>query len=397
MRLVYLFIIFCFNCLAQEPVILISIDGFAASYIEKYQPKNLINLAKSGASSFALKPVFPSKTFPNHMSMVTGVYPANHGIIHNKFYHRKLKQQYKLNASKENSKWMTALPIWTIAEKSGLKTAVYYWPELEVSLEGVLPHYYSPYKHNSLNIDGINQIINWLKLPKVDRPDLIVSYFSAVDNAGHRFGTHSNELKSAIFEIDNLLGKLIKTIREESDIRPNIVLVSDHGMLNITNENTIDGQELLSPYEKLNVINGQTQLYIYEKDVGVLKSIQENLLNKKFTNKLTSYINGNYPQHWHFNQKNDVIPDMIINAKPPYIFVNQGEQNINVATHGYDQHLSEQMKAIFIANGPNIKPHVKLNSFENIHIFSLLKRLLNLPESKKVDAKLSVLEGIIVN
>ena len=130
---------------AKSTVILLSIDGFSYDYLATYKPKNILTFGKTGATA-KLLPIYPSKTFPNHLSIVTGVYPVQHGIVHNKFYHRVLKKNYTLGAGKFNSAWLTARPIWTLAEQQGLKTAIYFWPESETKVDGRLPTYYYPYK-----------------------------------------------------------------------------------------------------------------------------------------------------------------------------------------------------------------------------------------------------------
>jgi predicted AlkP superfamily pyrophosphatase or phosphodiesterase len=371
-------------------VILISIDGFAYDYLNKYQPKNLLSLANTGVTAKGMQPIFPSKTFPNHLSIVTGVYPAKHGIVHNKFFHRKLNKEYSLGAGNIEPSWLTAKPIWTLAEEQGLKSAIYFWPESETTVEGVLPSYYFPYVHNTPNIKRVNQIVNWLKLPSGQRPDFIASYFSTIDSIGHKHGRGSIELQKAIDEIDLLLGTLINKISSETTLTPNFVIVSDHGMTSIEKGAAIEWKNIFSNFENINVINGQTQLYIYEKNQNILNDVRSQLSNNK---QLIIYSKGEFPKHWHFNIDNFVIPDMIIEAIPPFTFSNGYTAS---ATHGYDPLNKPDLSAIFIAQGPNFKKNITIEPFENIHVFSLLEGLLQLSPSKNIDSNVNVLSKILL-
>jgi len=382
-------------CLAKNPVILISIDGFAYHYLDKFQPDNILSLVKGGTHAKGMMPIFPSKTFPNHLSMVTGLYPAKHGIVQNKFYHKELKQNYTLGAGKNNNKWLTAKPIWTLAEQQSVKSAIYFWPESETQIDGVLPSYFFPYKHNTPNEQRVNQIVNWLKLPEKSKPEFIVAYFSTVDSAGHDYGLDSPELAQAVTEIDHTIGQLIERVKRETASTPNIIIVSDHGMTTAGGKDTIEWRPLLSSFKNLNVVNGQTQLYVYENEKDDLIAVQKQLSKSPLAENFQVFINGNYPEHWHFNVKNDVVPDMIINALAPHTFVDE-RSHIGEATHGFDPIKTKGLSALFIANGPNIKANTVIESFENIHVFSLLEKLLALNKSTNVDADLAVLEHIVI-
>jgi predicted AlkP superfamily pyrophosphatase or phosphodiesterase len=382
------------SCFAQNPVILLSLDGFANKYLTKYKPENMLSLAKNGVIADGMTPVFPSKTFPNHLSLVTGMYPAKHGIIHNKFFNKKLNKQYSLGAGKTDASWVTAKPIWTVAEQQGLKSAIYFWPESEASIDGILPSYYFPYKHSEPNINRINQIVNWLKLPETERPDFIAGYFSTIDDAGHRFGPDSNEVAAAIQNIDTLIGTLINRIKSETALTPNIILVSDHGMTPIDRLSVINWKSLLSNYSKVNIINGQTQLYIYEKDQKVLNDVRSHLSTVSQKHQFHIKDKGNYPKHWHFNINNAVVPDMVVNAVPPVIFIDE-KSHIGSATHGYDAKGNNDLSAIFIAQGPDLKNNLLINSFESIHVYSLLEKLLRLSPSEEVDSDIKELTKII--
>jgi len=120
-----------------NPVVLISLDGFRYDYIEKYQPPNLLALINTGVRAERMVPVYPSKTFPNHISIATGMYPSKHGIVHNEFYDRKLNDVYAMGKAFKQPKWMQGTPIWIHAERNGITSASYFWPESDSTLEGI--------------------------------------------------------------------------------------------------------------------------------------------------------------------------------------------------------------------------------------------------------------------
>ncbi|MFT5757016.1 MAG: putative AlkP superfamily pyrophosphatase or phosphodiesterase [Alteromonadaceae bacterium] len=375
---------------ADTPLILLSIDGFANQYLNQYKPKNMLLLANSGVLANALKPVFPSKTFPNHLSIITGRYPAQHGIVHNRFYHRDLNKNYYLGAAQDQSLWLTATPLWALAEKNNITSAIYFWPESHADINGISATYKMPYIHDTPNKQRFDKILTWLKLPEKERPGFIMGYFSTIDSAGHSYGPDSMQVKKAISEFDQLLGIFLS----EVDQPINIVLVSDHGMTAVNNE-VIKWRDYINENKKLVVSNGQTQLYIYATDPKALNDARSQLSNMPKNNKkFLLYEQGDFPKHWQFSNNSPAIPDLILNAIPPYIFENKKTYTTK-ATHGYDPQLTTDLDAIFIASGPAFKNKVQVKSFENIHIFPLLAKILNIPEHELIDGKLEVLLPIL--
>ncbi|WP_206485747.1 ectonucleotide pyrophosphatase/phosphodiesterase [Thalassotalea sp. G2M2-11] len=392
--LILLLILLTSNVYGKNPVIVISIDGFAYDYLTRFKPKHLSNLITKGVSSKGLLPVFPSKTFPNHLTIATGVYPANHGIVHNKFYHRGLKKTYALGDGKNNHAWLTAKPIWTLAEQHGITSAIYFWPESEAKIEQQLPSYYFPYNSHTSDQTKTAQIIKWLQLPASQRPGLILSYFSTIDSIGHRYGVHSEQLAQAVSQIDALIGQLVIDIQTKTKVTPNIVLVSDHGMIDINEGSQINRNRLLKPFPDLHVINGQTQLYIYDDNAKRLNDVRSHLSQHRQAHLYDVYQQGQFPEHWHFNQQNNVVPDMIINAKAPATFVEKFSYT-GAATHGFDVKENDAMKAIFIAFGPDIKQGLSIEPLSNTQVFPFLSLLLQLPQAQKIAKEQALLASFL--
>jgi len=389
---------------AKSTVILLSVDGFSYSYLQKYQPKNLLSFAKTGVNT-RLLPVYPSKTFPNHLSIITGSYPVNHGIIHNRFYHPKLAQQYSLGAGKKNKNWLTATPFWSVAENNGIKSAVYFWPESE-SIGYTKPSYNIPYNKSTSNRKRVDKLISWLKLPFDQRPNFIASYFSTIDSAGHHYGFDSPELISAIHNFDKLFGYFIEKINSEIDQPVNIILVSDHGMVPITQEAKIPTNLVLDNvkdrFKDLEIIYNDTQLFLYFDKSKVLNNVGISIEDQLQSNKLENgkpyniYTKGNYPEHWQFNSDLEIIPDIIIEAQAPSIFSwKKILTEFDGATHGFDPTTDSRLQGIFMASGPNIKKGRELEPFKNIHVFPFMNALLGFKENNEIDGQLSVLKSII--
>ncbi len=392
---------------AKSTVILLSIDGFAYDYLSKYQPKNLLAFAKSGARA-KLLPVYPSKTFPNHLSIITGVYPAKHGIIHNKFYHPKLGEKYSLGAGKNDSTWLTAQPFWSFVEENNISSAVYFWPESEAIGQGSLPSFNIPYNRTDSEKAHFDQIINWLKLPEAQAPQFIASYFSSVDDAGHKYGANSAQLKHAVAEIDDLFGDFISRLQKEISTNVNVILLSDHGMMQIDKNNNINvtavfDEKLIKLITEKSMVVAQssTQLYVYFDHDKLNKAQQEStfqalMAKQSLTPDLyTIYRKGNYPEHWQLHDDLAIIPDLILEAAANSSFTHDKYPSDNVATHGYDAKNKQALSAIFLASGPDIIKGRELDAFENIHIVPLMSQLLGLPQIPHIDGKPSVLAPII--
>lgn len=379
------------------PTILLSIDGFSNDYLQRFKPKNILKLAEYGVQAKSLIPVFPSKTFPNHISMVTGNYPAKHGVIHNSFYNRALDKNYKLGLGKEDPNWLRSSTLWSIAEKNGIKTGIYFWPESEINTAEHKPTYVKPYKHNTPNEQRFNQIIDWLKMPIHERPSLVLGYFSVIDSAGHDYGTTSKELEEAIAELDDLLGQFIDNLKQNLDYEVNIVLVSDHGMTDIS-PNTILYDHLFEGLEDIRIVDGQTQIFIYlpeadpTKETELVSTIQSRLTASEKAS-INVYDFDNYPKHWHFNDRSSVMPNVVLEVLPPYVFGKPREKGN--ATHGYDPKFTSELNAIFIANGPSFKEGLLIEPFENIYVFPMMLSLLGLDVPQGINANKNVLLPIL--
>jgi len=375
-------------------VIFISADGFRYDYAEKYQAKNLLALREKGVKAVSMKPSFPSVTFSNHYTLATGMYPSRHGIVNNSFYDPHKKQLYvKTDPSAiKDSTWYGGVPIWVLAEQQKMLSAAFYWLGSETAVLGVRPTYWYNF-NNKIPMDTrIEAVKNWLLLPEDKRPHLINFYFPEVDVAGHHFGADSKETADAVKLVDDCVGEMVK-LTKEVGLEVNFVFVSDHGMTNADNTNTMPQPSIIDK-EKFIVPNGDALLQIYAKDRHDIKPLYDSL--KKEGVDFDVYLTNKMPKRWHYRAKDNKdgrIGDIILIPRLPKIFNLTGKPT-TVGKHGFDNDMPD-MQAVFYAWGPAFKEGLTISSFENVHVYPLLAKILGLSFSHKIDGDIKVLAPIL--
>lgn len=389
-----LFSSFTFGKSNEQTVVLISIDGFRHDYIEKHNAKNIAELAKSGVRSKGLIPVYPSKTFPNHLSIITGRYPTHHGLVDNNFYDTERQQKYSMGDGLKDSSWITALPLWNLAEFQGVKAATFFWPESDARINGRTPSYFYHYSHPVPNRQRVEQIIDWLKLPEKARPRLVTGYFSVVDTMGHRFGPDAKHVKGAVQHVDKLIGELWQRMQTEVDAPVNLVLVSDHGMAPIKADKMIDVSELTIDEELFNVVNAQTRLLIYANE-GTSDEQVDSLrqrLNQMADGPFYAESEEALAQRHFVNSPR--VPSIVLATDAPATFATRPrEQWSDGGTHGY--YGTRDMDGLFVAAGTGFNSNQQVERFENIHIYPMLAELLNLELLTDIDGRADVLRPIL--
>ncbi len=355
--------------LKKPYVLLISIDGYRWDYTDLLNPPVLTQFRDSGASAKYMLPVYPSKTFTNHYSLVTGLYAENHGIVANTFFDPSKNKIFKLSNRKEVSdgSWYYGVPLWVAAEKQNMISATYFWPASEASILNVRPTYYVNYDSKITHEQRIDQIVQWLKLPESERPHLLTLYFSDVDTAGHKFGPNSPEVKEAVMKVDQTLGKLFKKLEAEN-LDPNIVVVSDHGMQQMDPEK----MEYLEDYADFNgiqVLGAGPQALVYTKSK---KQTSEILSRLKKGKHFKAYSRVTMPAAWHYSQ-NPKVGEIVVAAEAPWgVMLKKGIEKFENGTHGFNPDKTSTMRAVFYAKGPDIQKKGVIAPFRNIHVYPFL-------------------------
>jgi predicted AlkP superfamily pyrophosphatase or phosphodiesterase len=382
-------------------VIMVSFDGFRSDYVNRLNLPNFQSFIQKGAAAEGLIPSFPSKTFPNHYTLVTGLYPGHHGLVDNQFYDPVKEIMYGMRMPEvvSNPIFYGGTPLWKLAKQHGIRSASYFWVGSELEEEGLHPDYYLKYDQSVPNQRRIDQVIRWLMLPKAERPHIITLYFSSPDSESHRHGPLAEITKQKLWSIDSLLGNFMKRI-DSTKLPVNVMLVSDHGMSEmIEKEDTyIFLDELIKPGAKgIVTANGGTQAHIYVSSMTQRDSLYLTLTSQ--AKDFTVIKHENFPTRWHYDHKRS--GDLLILAKRgKYIVTGERKKflegihnGITFGAHGYDPLEVKDMYGIFYAKGPNIKSGTRIPSFENIHIYPLVAEILQL-KAPAIDGDFKVLKPI---
>lgn len=375
-------------------VIMIGIDGLRPGALETVPAQYLRQLAEEGVKAKSLIPVMPTKTFVNFYSIATGLYPEKHGMVSNAPFDRQLGRKFTASRDVQDPYWWSGEPIWISAEKQGVKAATYFWVGSEVAIDGVQPSYWKPYQQDKDYGERIDEVLAWLDLPEPQRPRLITLYFSAVDTAVHRYGLDTPQERDAILRVDGHIGTLLAGLSQRNlGDTTNIVVVSDHGMVDVSAErlinldNWLDLSDWTIPEwqpEKENVSSPFLSLFGDAQQVA--KAYQ--VLHAAHPS-MQVYRRGEHPAHYHFEHPQRV-PDLLVLAQPGWqIFAsrkaaNKGkvpQKDIRGATHGYDSQ-STQMQAVFIASGPDFVAASEVDAFENIEVYGMLACILGIKPAK---------------
>jgi predicted AlkP superfamily pyrophosphatase or phosphodiesterase len=382
----------------QKPyVLLISFDGFRHDYVNKFQPPHFLDFIREGAAAKAMYPSFPSKTFPNHYTLVTGMYPGHHGLVDNTFYDSTRNVVYTMGKRElvQDAFYYGGVPLWQLAQQQGLKAASYFWVGSEAPVAGSYPHYYEIYNGDVPNEDRIDRVVEWLQLPEAERPRFISLYFSLVDSEGHNSGPNSEKLKETVLEADRLLGMIDQRI-SQLGLPVNIIVTSDHGMYEMTEtpETFIYLDSLFAPEDSIKFANSGPLVHVYEDDSTTRERIWQGLQMKE--NHFKTYRREETPEQWHYRH-HPRIGDLLLVMEPGFYFrsgspdTSKAPMSAAWGVHGFDPDVTPEMGAIFYAKGPNIKKGMVVPPFRNIHVYPLMAKILGLDLPDNVDGDLSVL------
>ncbi|WES95808.1 ectonucleotide pyrophosphatase/phosphodiesterase [Chryseobacterium arthrosphaerae] len=379
-------------------VIMISTDGFRYDYAEKYNAQNLLRLSNNGIKVKAMIPSYPSITFPNHWSLITGLYPSHHGLIDNFFYDYKRKESYALSNKKnaEDGSWYGGTPLWGLAEKQGLVTASLMWVGSASDAGGLRPSYYYPYHEKFTPSEKVEKVVNWLKLPEDTRPHFISLYFPEVDGSGHHYGPDTKETETAVHLIDQAIGDLVQKVNALGLKDVNFVFVSDHGMIKVDGGTPLEIPSVLLDKNRFDFYNSQTLLRVYVKNPDEVKAVYKELKADK-TEDYEVYLDKKLPKYLHFATRDDRynrIGQILLIPKAPKIFLEKGKKT-SVGKHGYDPRIVPEMKATFYAWGPEFKNNMVIDEFANVNVYPLVAEILGLKIDHPVDGKLKVLKEIL--
>lgn len=367
-----------FPLTAREPapLLLISLDGFRWDYCDKFpeQAANLRRLRHEGAYAHSLISVFPSNTFADHYTIVTGLWPEHHGIINNIMYDAKTQKSFHYNqaASVHESAWWGGEPIWITAVKQGYSSACYFWPGSEAEIEGARPTYWKNYDYSIPFEKRVEEVIGWLRAEPRRRPHVITFYLEETNSVGHAHGPNSPEMAKAVQLLDSRVGRLLARLAE-AKIEPNVVIVSDHGMTDVHSENHIP----LDRYLDMSRVQVD-----FEGPVAGLRPLKGATVDEIMA-KLQSlpagahaYHTEKLPARFHIGEANPRIPPIwVLPAEGGWADTKLRILALSLrlkGDHGYDPALPS-MQGTLIVHGPAFRHDgVEIPSVDNVNIYNLL-------------------------
>lgn len=382
-KLLVAIILLCSCVQKDRQLILISFDGFRADYLSKAETPNFDMLVSEGVISEGLIPVFPTKTFPNHYAIATGLYPENNGVIANNMYDPVMDARYRISdrAAVENPEWYEGEPIWNTVEKQGKKAGTMFWVGSEAPIQDMRPSYWKPYDGDVPDSARIDSVLKWMTYPEEKKIDFGTLYFSFLDDAGHWYGPESEEVVEAIQRADSLVGYLVNELKVKGLWgNTNIMIVSDHGMSSLFKDRLIILDDLIN-VEDVDIISYSPAVQMNVKD-RKLDEVYSSL--KANENHYKVYKREDIPGRYRLKNHRRVSQILMVADRGYTIntrsYINSRPNYPSGGTHGFDNNDSE-MHAIFIGTGPGFKKGIKVDVFENIHLYELMAHLLRINPS----------------
>lgn len=361
------------------PLILISFDGYRPDYLDRGFSPNLAALAHDGVQATALHPAFPTLTFPNHYTIVTGLYPDHHGIVNNRMIDPATGKRFAYNEypTISDPSWWGGEPLWVGVERQGKHAATMFWPGSDVAIDGVRPEHWLPFDGKVTPDARVDQALAWLDLPPGQRPDFLTLYFEQVDHASHEHGPDSADVDAALRQIDAALGRLLAGLRERGLGAANLVIVSDHG-------GTASGPDKVIVLDRivdvghLDVINTGV-LAGFAAKPGHDAEVEHALLQPHA--HMRCWRKGELPARLRYG-RNPRVPPLLCLADDGWLiftqqFMDSPKRHISLGEHGYDDD-DPAMRALFVAHGPAFRHGVTVPEFRNVDIYSLLTHILGI-------------------
>ena len=379
-------------------VVLVSLDGFRWDYAKRDHAENLLALGKKGVwAPEGMTPSYPSLTFPNHFTIVTGLYPEHHGLVANSFYDESKHARFAIsdpNVVRDGS-WYSGTPLWSLAESQGMHAACLYWPGSEAEIAGHRPTWYALFDNKtqaSVEVEQarIDDAVALLHMPPSERPHFITIYYSEPDHDGHEFGPDAPQTRAAVLKMDKLIGKLDRALKA-TGLPINLVVVSDHGMAKTDGSwITLDQFADLSGFE-----NAGTLLY------GKTEEDRARAYTKlkQASSQFIAYRRKDVPAGLRYNQ-NPREGDPVVIATGPYAIRahnspdGKPDSSPEPGMHGFDPNRIPEMKASFFAAGPDIVPGKTVAPFQNTNLYPWIAHILGL-HAPKNDGSLNVLASTL--
>lgn len=362
------------------PLVLISIDALRADYLGKGDTPNLDRLADDGVRAEWMNPSYPALTFPNHFTLVTGLRPDHHGVVHNTMRENGLGDFRVADlGAVGDGRWWQAEPIWVSAEKAHLSTAIWAWPGSAAEIDGVRPARWKPYDESVSAAQRADEVAAWLEEPAATRPRFAALYLEMVDDAGHDYGPDAPQTRAAVHEVDTAIGRLLDALAGKGLLdRINLLVVSDHGMATVAPGHVVAVEDMV-PMADAAVISVGQSIGIAPRE-GRTQAAEQRLLGRH--RHYQCWRKQDLPPRWHYGSNPRVQPiicqmDEGWDALPAATIAKRAP-GVTRGSHGYDPSLPS-MRAAFIAHGPAFRKGLVIPAFDNVDVYPLMTRLLDIP------------------
>ncbi|WP_426699905.1 ectonucleotide pyrophosphatase/phosphodiesterase [Rhodanobacter sp. Col0626] len=404
---------FSFGCASQRPIattstskptplLLISIDGYRHDYLDRGLSPTLAMLAKGGVQAASMQPAFPSLTFPNHYTIVTGLTPDHHGIVNNTMFDPQLGK-FSLASRKAVSDghwWAEGTPIWETADRHGLRTGTMFWPGSEADIRGHHPDYWKPFDGKVTADQRVDQVLAWLDLPASQRPTFLTLYFDAVDHAGHVYGPDTPQVNDALRETDAALTRLVDGLRQRNLLdRINLIVLSDHGMAGVPASNSVLMDQLV-PLGQVNTVSMGILAGFNPKsndaaDRANFAKVEQALEQPQ--QHMQCWDKTRVPARLAYG-KNPRVPQLLCLANSHWRittsdYVSKRKDRLSLGEHGYDN-AEPLMQALFVAHGPAFRTDAKVAAFPNLDVYPLMAHLLGIPAAVN-DGNYDAVKGVL--
>jgi predicted AlkP superfamily pyrophosphatase or phosphodiesterase len=380
-------------------VVLVSIDGFRSDYLDRPEAGQLRSIARHGVRARSMEPVFPTKTFPNHYTLVTGLYPERHGIVANTMEDSTIGDRFSLSnrTAVGDGRWWGGEPIWVTAQRQGRRAAAFFWPGSEAAIGGMRPTWWTGYDGTVPYQTRVSQVLGWLVLPADSAPAFITLYLEAVDGAGHQYGPEAPQTDSAIARVDSAVGALWNGLAARGlRNRVNLVIVSDHGMARTSPDRVILLDEVLEA-GSYRVVDWNPVAMIVPAP-GKEEEVWRRLSGVPH---LTTWRRAEVPPRFRFRDNPRITP-LVALADEGYTITTRPRHEAAVRTgwpggmHGYDNRLPS-MGALFIAAGPAFPVGRVVPRLRSVDVYELMAAVLGLrpvPNDGSLDSIRVVLKGV---
>lgn len=378
-------------------LVLVSLDGFRWDYPDRQLTPTLSRIAREGVRAERLLPVFPTLTFPNHYSLVTGLYPARHGIVANDFpLGDGTWYRIRDRSMVQNGRLYSGEPVWVTAERQGMVAASFFWIGSEADIAGVRPSHWRHYSKDIPGTDRVDQVLAWLAEPAATRPHFITLYFEDVDDYGHWYGPGSAEGDAAIRRADRYLGRLLRGLeRLPHGDQVNVIVVSDHGQGRYRQPVEALRLDAFLDLDGITAVDGGSYCFLHldTPDPARAARIRDEV-NARWT-RGRAWLPSEAPAGWQLGDSRriaDVI--LVANAGHAVISSEARRDKINPGDHGWRPE-DPAMHGIFLAWGPAFRQGMRTGPVRNVDVHPLLLRVLGLDPPGETDGDPAALRTLL--